>query len=137
MRASFSVAGEPTGKARPRVTRTGHAYTPEKTVLYENLIKMEYESQCGDAYCEKDVPVALSISAFYGIPKSATKRKREEMLAGEIRPTKKPDADNLAKLVGDALNGIAYYDDSQIVQCYVEKFYSDKPRVDVIVRSFE
>lgn len=137
MRASFSVAGEPTGKARPRVTRTGHAYTPAKTVLYENLIKVEFENQCDGVYFEKGVPVALSVSAFYGIPKSARKKELEKMLAGEVRPTKRGDLDNVVKTVADALNGFAYYDDSQIVQIYAERFYSDKPRIDVIVRSFE
>ena len=136
MKAEFTVMGEPVGKARPRVTRMGHAYTPEKTVLYENLIKMEFERQCGEQRVHKPDSVELSVVAYFQIPSSASRKKRGEMENGYIRPTKKPDADNLLKCVGDALNGLAYDDDSQVVQCHVEKWYSDTPRIEVTVRSF-
>jgi Holliday junction resolvase RusA-like endonuclease len=65
------------------------------------------------------------------MPASASKKKQQSMLHGGIRPTKKPDCDNIAKAVLDALNGIAYYDDSQVVTVTVEKLYSDTPRVEV------
>ena len=135
MKAEFTVIGEPVGKARPRVTRMGHAYTPAKTVLYENLIKVEYERQCGEQRASKPEGVSLSVAAYFQTPSSVSRKKRESMLNGEIRPTKKPDADNILKCVGDALNGVAFDDDSQIVQCHAEKWYSDTPRLVVIVRS--
>ena len=54
------------------------------------------------------------------------------MEAGEIRPIKRPDWDNIGKLITDALiNNLAYHDDSQIVSCTVEKYYSEQPRVEV------
>ena len=137
MRAEFTVLGEPVGKGRPRATATGRMYTPSKTVVYENLIRMEYERQCGEQRIRKPDWVALTIGAYYAIPKNVSKKKRQEMLNGDVRPTKKPDIDNVLKCVADALNEVAYDDDTQIVQCYCEKYYSDEPRINVIVRSFE
>ena len=77
----------------------------------------------------------LTIKAFMGIPASAWKKKREQMIFGEIKPTKKPDWDNIGKLVTDALNGIAWHDDAQIVKSTVIKVYTaDKPRIEVTIR---
>ena len=70
---------------------------------------------------------------FNRIPKSASKKKRAAMLAGEIRPTKKPDMDNVVKIIADSLNNLAYYDDTQIVDCQCRKFYSENPRVEVTI----
>lgn len=137
MNAIFTVMGEPVGKARPRVTKFGHAYTPEKTVLYENLVKLEYERQCGAEKIQKPNMVALNVTAYFGIPSSASKKKRKEMLCGYTRPTKKPDCDNIFKTVADALNGLAYDDDSQVVSASIEKYYSDSPRIEVTVGSIE
>lgn len=123
----FTIPGEPTGKARPRVTKWG-THNTEKTILYENLVKMCYQEQCG-GYTEK--PLVAVISVYYGIPKSTPKKNIKPMLDGEIRPCKKPDCDNIAKIVMDALNGIAYKDDTQVYLLMVEKFYSEKARVEV------
>ena len=73
----------------------------------------------------------IRIFAYYSIPKSTSKKKRELMLAGKIRPTKKPDFDNIAKIICDSLNGIAYQDDKLIVDGMFRKFYSEQPRVEV------
>ena len=132
--ATFTVPGEPTGKARPIVTKNGYAFTPQKTVLYENLVKLEYERQCGNVKYPKPKAVELEIFAYYTIPSSASKKRQNWMRNGKIRPIKKPDADNLCKIVADSLNGIAYDDDVQIARCYVEKFYGDDPRIIVGVR---
>lgn len=74
------------------------------------------------------------INAFYSIPQSASKKKKEEMREGQIRPAKKPDCDNVAKIVLDALNKLAYRDDAQIVDCIIRKWYTDDPRVTVTIR---
>ena len=55
------------------------------------------------------------------------------MVAGLIHPTKKPDADNIAKIIMDALNGVAYEDDRQVVELIVRKFFSDTAYVDVFI----
>ncbi|MDD4564812.1 MAG: RusA family crossover junction endodeoxyribonuclease [Eubacteriales bacterium] len=123
----FTIPGEPTGKARPRVTKWG-TYNTEKTVLYENLVKLCYQEQ-RNTYTEK--PVFMSIHAFYGIPKSTPKKNINLMLSGEIKPCKKPDIDNIAKIIADALNGIAYKDDTQIIEMNIKKSYGETPRVEV------
>ena len=129
----FTVWGEPKGKGRPRFTKNGHTYTPAGTVSYEDLAKLEYKQQCGDIRFDKGVMLDMKISAYFAIPKSASKKKQRQMLEGELRPTKKPDMDNIIKIIADGLNGIAYYDDSQIVECTVRKFYSEEPRVEVMI----
>lgn len=124
----FMIPGDPTGKGRPRFTRSGHAYTPEKTASYEQAVRKAYRAEFPDAEpIPAGVPVAVKIMAGYSIPKSTSKVKAERMLAGEIRPTKKPDADNVAKAICDALNGLAYHDDSQVALLCVSKIYTDNP----------
>ncbi len=132
MKFRFTVPGEPMGKGRPRVVRRGgftQTYTPEKTASYENLVKLEFQRQGGRMM--KDGPVYLSIQAWYGIPKSVSKRKREAMIGGLIWPTKKPDCDNVAKIIADALNGLAWRDDSQVVSLHVCKRFGETPGVRV------
>lgn len=134
MKFRFMVPGEPVGKGRPRVVRRGgftQTYTPEKTASYENLVKLEFQRQGGRML--KDGPVFLSIQAWCGIPKSVSKRKREAMMGGLIRPTKKPDCDNVAKTIADALNGLAWRDDSQVVSLLVVKRFGEEPGVEVTI----
>jgi Holliday junction resolvase RusA-like endonuclease len=123
----FTIPGEPTGKARPRVTKWG-THNTEKTILYENLVKVCYQEQCKE-YTEK--PLCVHMYIFYGVPKSTPKKNIRPMLGGEIRPCKKPDIDNVAKIVLDALNGIAYKDDTQVVSLHIGKFYGEIARVEV------
>ena len=130
----FTVPGEPVGKGRPRVVRNNgftRTYTPEKTASYENLVKLEFQRQGGRML--KVGPVKVWINADFRIPKSVSKRKREAMVAGHIRPTRKPDADNIAKVVCDALNGLAWHDDSQVVMLHVEKRFAEEPEVCVTI----
>lgn len=137
----FTVVGEPVGKGRPKFVRQGSyvtAYTPEKTASYENLVKLEYQRQTSGnktAFFRFDDTASLSleIKAFFGIPKSASKKRKVLMTEGKIRPTKKPDIDNVFKVIADSLNGIAYKDDAQIISGTVSKFYSEQPRVEVIL----
>lgn len=138
MRINFTVMGEPKGKGRPRFCRnTGHAITPKDTVNYETLVKMEYTQACGEQMFPDDAMLDMRIKAYYSIPKSASKKRHAAMLSGDIRPTKKPDMDNVIKIIADALNKIAYRDDTQIVDCQVRKFYSEKPRVEVMIQTID
>ena len=132
----FEVQGEPKAKARPRVTRSGIAYTPKNTILYENLVRTSFQQYYPD-HIPSDCEVEAIITAYFSIPKSASQRKKELMNFGLISPTKKPDLDNIAKAVLDSLNGIAYKDDSQIVSMWVVKKYSERPRVEVILKEKE
>ena len=135
MKADFIIHAAPVGKARPRVTAHG-TYTPKKTKDYEALVQREYKAQCRDIYFGTGA-IAVMIEAYYPIPKSASKTKRQRMLSREIRPTVKPDFDNVCKAVCDALNGIAYYDDAQIVEVGFIKMYDDSPRVKVRIFSLD
>ena len=134
----FEVLGKPQGKARAR-TGKGFAFTPEKTVLYENLIKTEYQRQCGlhkfDTVPDSKLkqPLEMHITAIFEIPKSYTKGKRLAAEHNIIRPTVKPDGDNIAKVVCDALNGIAYIDDTQIVYLTIQKLYGGTAKVIVTI----
>lgn len=135
MTAHFTIPGEPKGKARPRFSsRSGRAYTPKDTVAYENKVKQCYSEQCGDYYFGTDI-VSVKILAYYPIPKSASKKFRISVLNGLIRPGKKPDSDNVIKIVCDALNGVAWNDDAQVVECLFQKWYDEEPCVDVWVET--
>ena len=132
----FSIPGSPFGKQRPRVVTRGNfskAYTPEKTVSYENLVKFMYQNAAKDFMFPDGTQLCVEITAYYEVPKSTSKKKAAEMLAGTIRPTKKPDFDNIGKIICDSLNKIAYHDDSAIVDAEVHKYYAEVPRVEVII----
>ena len=123
----FTVFGKPEGKARPRVVK-GHAYTPEKTAAYEALVQAAFLAGNPGAQPLQGA-VQVEIIAFYAVPASASKAKKEQMRNNEVRPVTRPDWDNVSKAVCDALNGIAWKDDSQIVEARVEKRYGLTPMV--------
>ena len=127
----FTVPGAPQGKGRPRFTRNGHAYTPDKTRSYEDAVRYYYQAQCHYDPFPKDMPLVVTIEAIFGIPKSDSIKKRQAKLCGLMRPTKKVDADNIAKIICDSLNGIAYHDDSQVTTLHVIKGYGIEPCVKV------
>lgn len=111
------------------------AYTPKETVQYENLVKLCFQQAAHGEMFSDDAMLDVRIFAFYEIPKSTSKRKREAMMARKIRPVKRPDFDNIGKIICDSLNLVAYHDDSAIVDAQVRKFYSVQPRVEVIIKS--
>lgn len=116
------VTGKIRGKARPRVCR-GHAFTPKDTVQYEKLVRDCYKQQDG-RYLEG--PIKALIIACYKIPKSYSKKRVQAIRDGLEKPTKKPDADNIAKIILDSLNSVAYKDDSQIIELSIIKRYTEK-----------
>lgn len=133
----FVVPGKPFGKQRPRVACRGKfskAYTPEKTKTYENLVKLFYAQESKGEMFPEDAELEIKIVAYYEIPKSVSKVKREKMLSGRIRPTKRPDLDNVAKAIYDSLNKVAYHDDAAIVEARISKYYSDSPRAEVTIK---
>lgn len=132
---AFEVPGPIRGKARPRVTRAGITYTPKETAQYENLVKLCFREAAAAHEVELfEKPVRAQLEVYYEIPKSTTKSRRGAMMMDRLYPTKKPDADNIAKIVLDSLNGIAYKDDSQVVELMVNKFYSKRGQPYVFVR---
>lgn len=136
----FTIPGKPFGKQRPRVVNRGKfstAYTPKDTVQYENLVKLYYEQAAHGEMFPEDAMLDVRIFAFYEIPKSTSKKRRADMLANKIRPTKKPDFDNIGKIICDSLNLVAYHDDSSVVDAQVRKFYAEKPRVVVSIKTIK
>lgn len=133
-KVKFIILGEPNGKGRPKFDTRGpyvRAVTPKKTANYEALVKMEYQAQCDGFMFSRDAALGMLVTAYKPIPKSTSKKKRVLMLGNIIWPTKKPDWDNVGKIVCDALNKIAFCDDTQIVDGRVIKRYAEQPRVEV------
>ena len=126
---TFTIPGEPKGKARHRITKSGIAYIPKQTTSYENWVKQCYL----DNYEQTDskAEISVHITCFFAPPKSISKKKRQQMLSNKINVTKKPDCDNIAKIILDSLNKIAYHDDSQVVNLHVNKRYAELPYVHV------
>lgn len=137
MNVKFTVPGDPRGKERPRVPRQGKAYTPQKTKNYEESVRWCYRSVAHGYMFPDNAMLDVKILAYYPIPKSVSKKKRNLMLKHIIRPTVKPDYDNIGKIVCDALNKIAFRDDSSVVDGLVRKFYSENPRVVVSITEIE
>ena len=132
----FEVPGKITGKGRPRInTETSIAYTPAKTKDYEELIK-QYFIIKHRGVKPLEGRIFVTIRAFIGINKSATKKDKEEMLNGNISPTKKPDIDNIAKIALDALNKMAFNDDNQITKLNIEKIYSEEEKLYIKIETY-
>ena len=124
------IEGEPKGKQRPRFGQ-GHTYTPKETKDYERLIHDTWIWEKKRTYHGY---VRVKIRAYFGIPKSYSKSVKLAMAEGDRRPAKRPDIDNIAKIILDGLNGAAFDDDAQVVEASIEKWYSDHPRVEIEVR---
>ena len=136
----FIVEGKPQGKARPRVVQNRYtgksvAYTPIKTGNYEDLIRWNYKAAGGEYLGEKVLQV--DIKAFYPIPKAFSKAKTNDAINGDMRPTSKPDCDNIVKVVLDALNGVAYYDDKQVVSVSCNKYYGDHGYLQITIEELK
>lgn len=132
---SFTVPGVPVAKGRPRVTIRGgrpRAYTPEKTEKYENLVRLAFIEKYGETVPASG-PITIEIDAFFPIPKSFSKNKRQRALLGLIQKTTKPDLDNVQKAILDGLNGVAFADDSQIYEIHARKAFSTTPRADIVI----
>jgi len=127
----YSVEGDPVGKQRPRFAR-GRTYTPQKTIEYELAIKAQALSAMGSAE-PLETPVAVYIYINHAIPASYSKKRRADCLAGVERP-KVNDIDNVCKCVLDAMNGIVFVDDKQVVSLHATKRFDTIASVHVLVR---
>lgn len=125
---SFIVPGSPTGKGRPRFNRkTGSTYTPAETASYENLVTMAARAaHTGDPL---ETPIAVRIDVYRPIPASWPKKRKAEARY-DVR---RPDVDNILKIIADAMNGVVYSDDAQISIVTVTKRFDAAPRVEVTV----
>jgi Holliday junction resolvase RusA-like endonuclease len=139
---AFTVPGEVRGKGRPRIVKIGgfsRMASDKKTATYENLVALSAVEAMREAGMGAQAfagPVCVNMVARLVPAASASRKARAAMLSGEAPPTKKPDADNLAKVV-DALNGIVWRDDAQIVSLMVRKVYAETPGLDVVIRPYQ
>ena len=132
----ITVPGVPVPKARPRITRTGHAYTPKRTAEYEKRVALCVGREMrinGIQPFEK--AIRLTVTAVFAVPKSWTKSKREKALSGGLKHTTRPDGDNVLKAVKDALNGVIFDDDAQVFDSRIIKTYGEEPRTEIIVET--
>lgn len=152
-RVELTILGEPMGKQRPRFsTFNGYVktHTPKETINYESKVVNAYREQYKEMVFDHNDQLSVTINAYFQIPKSRYRYHKktnttdldklgQDMECGNVRPTKKPDTDNIAKICLDALNGIAYPDDSQVVSLSVEKHYSEQPKViiQIVRRDYE
>jgi Holliday junction resolvase RusA-like endonuclease len=128
------IPGEPVAQGRPRFRKHSNfvsAYDPKESKDYKEMVKQIASQSFSWPPIENAIRFKLDI--YVKIPKSFSKAKSKSALEGAIRPSKRPDWDNYAKGVADALSGVCYVDDGQIVTATVNKYYSDEPRVEVTI----
>ena len=135
----FEVVGAPVGKRRPKFS-TIHGYAqalkPKEDVIYENLVKIMFQQAKLNNYSMFNKPIKMKIEAYFAIPKSFSKVKQSQALEGKLLPLTKPDADNIAKIICDALNDVAYKDDTQIVELAIIKRYAMEPKVKITLDEY-
>ena len=128
----FKIPGKAQAKQRPRMGRSGVVYTPKETLIYENYVKMCYSDYARQfEWLPYENQVKAEIDVLVAVPKSDSKAKKKAKIEGMIRPTVKPDCDNLAKSILDSLNGLAYQDDKQVVELSIKKYYAENAEVRV------
>lgn len=127
---SFEVFGEVAGKGRPRFTKAGRTYTPKKTLNYEQAIKTAFRRKYS---YKSQKSLRIKIIAYFEIAKSHTKKNKNRMISNELQCTKKPDIDNVVKIVLDALNKVAYQDDAQVVELVTIKRWSQSSKLAVYI----
>lgn len=136
---SFTVDGPPVAKGRPKFTTRGgfaRSYTPQKTRAYEDLIRCAaLEAMGGKDLLEGHL--TMTVTAYVAMPKAFSKLKRADAIDGLIRPTTRPDADNIAKAALDGCNSILFRDDAQVTDLIVRKRYSAQPRLTITVETGE
>ena len=136
MKYEFEVPGEIVGKERPRVNMyTGRVYTPNKTKDYEFLVQQYFKIKYPN-YQVLEGRISIDIIAYLKIPKSTNKAKTQEMLENKLSPTKKPDADNIAKSILDAMNGFVFKDDNQVSKISVEKRFALEEKAVITVEEY-
>ncbi len=132
----FEVIGDIVGKERPRVnTYTLRVYTPNKTKDFETLIQQYFKIKYPSSPVLEG-RISIKIIAYLKIPKSTSKIKESQMLENKISPTKKPDVDNIAKVVLDALNKVAFKDDNQVSKISVEKRYDVVEKLHIEIEEY-
>ncbi|NWL89590.1 RusA family crossover junction endodeoxyribonuclease [Paenibacillus sp. 79R4] len=131
----FTVYGEPVAQGRPKFSTAGgfaKAYDPAKSRDYKDYVRLAATEHAPEVPLEG--PVGMVLTVYRSTPKSFSKKRAAMAEAGQIQPTSKPDVDNYLKGVKDALKGIIWRDDSQVVEVFARKRYSARPRIEVKIK---
>lgn len=126
---NFCVPGKPMGKERPRNRRIGKisiTYTPKKTLDYEDKVKNAYLNSVGNI--KLNGAIEGIVVGVFEPPKSVSKKERQRLLEQE-NYLKKPDCDNIEKIIYDALNNVAFNDDSHVCDSRTKKIYGEESMV--------
>lgn len=134
----FTVLGEPVAQGRPKFSTVNgfpQAYDPAKSRDYKDYVRLAAREYAPAALLEG--PLGIAVTAYRSTPKSFSNKKAAAAERGEILPVTKPDADNYLKGVKDALKGVIWKDDSQVVDAFVKKRYSAKPRIEIKIKQLQ
>lgn len=134
---TFTVYGEPVAQGRPRASTQGgfvRLYDPKKSKDYKDYVRLAAAEHAPAGLLEG--PLGMVLTVYRSIPKSFSKKKAALAEDGEIRPVSKPDVDNYLKGVKDALKGVIWKDDSQVVEVFAQKRYSSRPRIEVKIKEY-
>lgn len=136
LKVEFTVPGKPKGKGRPKFARRGMfttTYTPKPTVQYEKEVKISYNK--ANRGTVLNGPLSVEILGVFPVPKSVSKKKHREMIG--TPHVKKPDCDNVAKIILDPLNRLAFHDDGQVSRLSIDKVYGEDARVEVTIKELQ
>ena len=145
----YIIPGPAVPQGRPRFSTAGgwpRAYDPPKSREYKELVRSYIMQQRRAALKSKAMswndmlilgPVSVTITEHRKIPKAWSKKKKRDALDGKIRPVQKPDIDNIAKAILDAVKGQIWADDAQVIALTASKRYSDDPRVEIEIEELE
>lgn len=128
----FTIEGNVQAQQRPRFRRIGkgvQTYDPKESAEYKKYVAEVAKKYAPEQLIETDI--RLTIDTYIKIPKSYTKKQRQQIIDNDMLHLKKPDVDNLAKGIKDGITGVIWKDDSLIVELHVRKFYSDEPRAEI------
>lgn len=133
MQFDFFIPIEPVAKARPRLGKGGNVYTPGNTRVFEQFVRQFASYRENVKPLKRKVPVFVELEFHLPIP--ASRRREFELSGGTMEPTVRPDLDNYAKSILDALNGVAWEDDAQVVQMNCSKLYAPQPGVRICIQA--
>lgn len=136
-RISFKVEVAPVAKGRPKFTKRGFAYTPNKTRTFESVVEMSARHAMKGKKLLSGALI-LTLAFYLPIPKSWSKAKQEQAVNGEVKPTVRPDLDNYVKAIMDSMNRAVYADDCQITDFGpTKKRYSRQPHIEITVEELQ
>lgn len=132
----IEIPGDVQAQQRPKFSRYGNNMSvrdPKESKDYKSFVRLVASQVAPDTLITEEI--RLTIDVYRKMPKaiSNSKKKLQQALNGELRPTTKPDIDNLAKGIKDGLSKVIWHDDSQVTELVARKWYSDNPRAEVTI----